>query len=178
MLARGGAGYEKHGLRYQAYVNGPACRVCALRGQCTKDVRRIERWEKEALMERVAGRVAAHPEIIRRRKALVEHPFGTIKFWWHQGALLTRGRRLVQAELSLSALAYNLRRALAVLGLKGLIGALKELRAKVREACQSAPLPDSGACGSRFVLLRLALVWLLTTIFWPEATSRRVFSTA
>ena len=129
-------------------------------------------------MERVAGRVAAHPEIIRRRKALVEHPFGTIKFWWHQGALLTRGRRLVQAELSLSALAYNLRRALAVLGLKGLIGALKELRAKVRETRQSAPLPDSGTCGSRFVLPRLALMWLLTTIFWPGATSRRVFSTA
>jgi len=64
----------------------------------------------------------------------VEHPFGTIKFWWDQGALLTRGKSNVQAELSLSALACNMRRVLAIIGVNGLKEALESLRAKVREA--------------------------------------------
>lgn len=161
MLARGGAGYEKCGLRYQAYVNGPACRVCALRGQCTKDVRRVERWEKEELMERVSARVAAHPEIIRRRKTLVEHPFGTIKFWWNQGALMTRGRRNAQAELSLSALAYNLRRALSVLGLKELLKALEQLRAKVRETRRLSATAGSSLYRLARHLCRFLRFWLV-----------------
>jgi transposase len=138
LLTRSGQGYEKKGLRYQAYTNPQACKACVMRAQCTtqsgKDVRRIERWEKEEVMEKVSKRVEEHPEIIRKRKTLVEHPFGTIKFWWHQNALLTRGKTHVQAELSLSCLAYNMRRVLAVLGIDGLRKGLEILKAKVREA--------------------------------------------
>ena len=42
----------------------------------------------------------------------VEHPFGSIKQWMYQGAFLMRGLANVRAEFSLTALAYNLRRAL------------------------------------------------------------------
>ena len=63
----------------------------------------------------------AQPQIYAQRKALVEHPFGTLKFWWGQGAFLTRGKAAVNAEISLSALAYNLRRVLNVLGVQALL---------------------------------------------------------
>jgi transposase len=124
---------QKHGLHYQAYADPEACRACPLKAQCTKgDHRRVTRWEKEHLMEAIAQRVADHPEIIGARKNLVEHPFGTIKFWWGQGALLTRGRVNVQAELSLSAWAYNFRRVLTILGAAGLRQALQKRRKSAR----------------------------------------------
>lgn len=121
--------YEKHGEITFAYAQPGACRTCTLKAQCTQTAyRRIERWEKETLIEQVAERVARHPQIVARRKSLVEHPFGTIKFWWGQGALLTRGRAGAQAELSLSAFAYNLRRVLALLGVAGLVAAIHARR--------------------------------------------------
>ena len=49
-----------------------------------------------------------------RRRATVEHPFGTIKQWMYQGAFLMRGLEKVRAEFSLTALAYNLRWVLKI----------------------------------------------------------------
>jgi hypothetical protein len=46
-----------------------------------------------------------------------EHPFGSIKQWMNQGAFLMRGLESVRAEFSLTALAYNLRRAINILGI-------------------------------------------------------------
>lgn len=132
VLKRKGS-YQKHGDVTFSYSNAEACRACPLKSRCTKSAyRRIERWEKEAVIESIEARVAAHPELIKKRKAIVEHPFGTIKFWRGQGALLTRGRRQVQAELSLSALAYNLTRVLALLGVAGLIAAITANKESLR----------------------------------------------
>ena len=54
----------------------------------------------------------------------MEHPFGTIKQWMYQGAFLKRGLEKVRAEFNLTALAYNLRRALKIVGFNGLMAAL------------------------------------------------------
>jgi Transposase DDE domain len=69
-------------------------------------------------------RIAARPNILARRREIVEHPFGTIKQWMNQGAFLMRGLEKVRAEFSLTALAYNLRRALNILGVEKLMAAL------------------------------------------------------
>jgi Transposase DDE domain len=53
-----------------------------------------------------------------------EHPFGSIKQWMHQGAFLMRGLANVRAEFSLTALAYNLRRALNILGVEAMTAAV------------------------------------------------------
>ena len=58
----------------------------------------------------MAERLRARPEILDRRREVVEHPFGSIKQWMRQGAFLMRGLANVRAEFSLTALAYNLRR--------------------------------------------------------------------
>ena len=83
------------------------------------------------------ARLAAAPAVIARRKALVEHPFGTIKFWMNQRAFLMRGLEKVRAEFSLSSLCYNIRRVLNIVGVEKLLEALRK-RAAVKNAAWQA----------------------------------------
>jgi len=55
---------------------------------------------------------------------LRQHPFGTIKRWMDQGYFLMRGKKKVSTEMSLTVLAYNLRRVINLLGVKALIEVL------------------------------------------------------
>jgi hypothetical protein len=71
-----------------------------------------------------ALRLAKRPGVLDRRRETVEHPFGTIKQWMCQGAFLMRGLEKVRAEFSLTALAYNLRRVLNMVGFTDLMAAL------------------------------------------------------
>jgi hypothetical protein len=105
------------------YANRAACPLCPLRSRCT-DVRKVSRLENEAAPDRMAERLRARPEILDRRRETVEHPFGSIKEWMGQGAFLMRGLGKVRAEFSLTALAYNLRRALNILGVEKLMQAV------------------------------------------------------
>ena len=105
------------------YGNRRACRDCAMRARCTNDVRSVSRLENEAVLDRMAERLKKRQEILDRRRELVEHPFGSIKQWMHQGAFLMRGLANVRAEFSLTALAYNLRRALNILGVEAMTAA-------------------------------------------------------
>ena len=108
------------------YSSPVACAACAIRARCTGGRwRRINRWENEAVLERMATRLAARPGILDVRRETVEHPFGSIKQWMNQGAFLMRGLENVRAEFCLTALAYNLRRAINVIGIPQLIQAVK-----------------------------------------------------
>jgi len=103
-----------------------ACALCRLKPRCTRarGNRRITRWVDEAILEAMAQRVRAHPEKVKLRKCLVEHPFGTIKRHWNQGFFLTRGLTKVKAEMSLTVLAYNIQRVVKILGVPRMIEAL------------------------------------------------------
>jgi hypothetical protein len=122
-----GFGYAApdRGKARRYYYNLTACAVCAQRAQCTSaPYRKISRLENEAVVERQAARVAARPEVVRARKTIVEHVFGTLRLGGHD-TFLCRGLAMVRAEFSLSALAYNLRRALNLLGVGKLLAALR-----------------------------------------------------
>jgi IS5 family transposase len=107
------------------YANKDACRDCPLRPRCTDaGYRAVSRLEHEDALDRMAARLKAKPEILNRRRETVEHPFGTIKQWMNQGAFLTRGLEKVRAEFSLTALVYNLRRALNLLGMDKMMAAV------------------------------------------------------
>jgi hypothetical protein len=67
------------------------------------------------------ARLAKHPDVLDRRRETVVHPFGTIKQWMNQGAFLMRGLNKVRAEFSLTALDYNLRRVLNIVGVANLM---------------------------------------------------------
>ena len=75
-------------------------------------------------MDRMAARLAARPEVMDRRRESVEHPFSSVKQWMGQGAFLTRRLEHVRGEFSLTALAYNLRRAINLVGIPAMIAAV------------------------------------------------------
>ena len=107
------------------YGNPAACRDCPLRPRCTDaGYRAVSRLEHEDALDRMAARLKARPEFLDRRRETVEHPFGSIKQWMHQGAFLMRGLEKVRAEFSLTALVYNLRRVLNILGMDKMMAAV------------------------------------------------------
>ena len=106
------------------YANRAACSVCPLRSRCTNDFRKVSRLESEAALDRMAERLNERPEILDRRRETVEHPFGSIKQWMNQGAFLMRGLSKVRAEFSLTALVYNIRRVLNILGMDKMMAAV------------------------------------------------------
>jgi transposase len=107
------------------YANRAACLGCPIRPRCTNGYRKVSRLENEAVLDRMAARLRARPEILDRRRETVEHPFGSIKQWMNQGAFLMKGLDNVRAEFSLTALVYNLRRALNILGVEALMAAVR-----------------------------------------------------
>jgi transposase len=114
------------GLKKINYANRAACRGCPLRSHCTgNQVRSVSRMENEAVLDRMQARLAQHPDVLDRRRETVEHPFGTIKQWMNQGAFLMRGLDKVRGEFSLTALAYNLRRVLNIVGVLKLTAAVQ-----------------------------------------------------
>ena len=70
------------------------------------------------------ARVEAQPEKVKLRKQLAEHPFGTIKQAMNQGYFLMRGLEKVRAEMALTVMAYNLKRAIQILGVPRMVAAL------------------------------------------------------
>ena len=75
--------------------------------------------------KKVVVRIKENKEKLKLRMCLSEHPFGTVK--WYDGAhyLLCRGIEKVSGEISLSFLAYNLRRAINLVGVPALIQAAR-----------------------------------------------------
>jgi hypothetical protein len=102
------------------------CAHCALKPRCTrnKDGRKITRWEHEGVLESMGQRLRRDRALFAQRKALSEHPFGTMKRAMDQGYFLLRGLSKVRGEFSLTALAYNLKRVLNIVGVPGLLAAL------------------------------------------------------
>jgi len=111
------------GLRY---YRAAGCATCSLKAQCTRNKgnRTITREQDEHLMDDMAERVRAHPEKMRLRKQLCEHPFGTIKRWFGHDHFLLRGLVKVRIEWSLITLAYNWRRVLNLVSLPKLLEAV------------------------------------------------------
>ena len=127
--------------RRVTYYHREACRACALRPQCTSDPshRKVARWEGEAVLDAMAERLAANPQMTRRRRETVEDLFGTIKHAMNQGHFLLKGLHQVRAEFSLSALAYNLLRVINTLGVQKLVEALRRRLRALARALQRVP---------------------------------------
>lgn len=102
-----------------------ACGSCRLKGQCTAAAQRwVSRHFEEDILNEVADRTTANPMMMRRRSGMVEHPFGTLKRRMDGGRFLVRGLHKVKAEMALAVTAYNITRAINVLGTQRLCQAL------------------------------------------------------
>jgi transposase len=115
---------------YRVYRTN-ACNTCAVRGQCTKARlgRKLRRWVHEEVLERLQHRLRQQPELLKERKKLAEHPFGTIKLAMDQGYFLLKGLKKVTSEFSLTVLSYNFKRVLNIRGVAHMIGSFKPIMA-------------------------------------------------
>src|ERR1700730_17148594 len=103
-----------------------ACQTCALKARSTPGKeRRISRWEHEAVLETVQDRLDRNPDKMRVRRQTVEHPFGTIKAWMGATHLQMRTLPKVASEMALHVLAYNMKRVMQILGVGGLMAAMR-----------------------------------------------------
>jgi hypothetical protein len=119
-----------------------ACPDCPIRSWCTpSDYRRVSRWEHEAVIEAAEARLKDHPEMMQKRRAVVEHPFGTFKAWMGSTPFLTKRQANTGTEMSLQVLAYNMKRAINLLGVTSrvLTRPRPEKDASLRSMC-----PQSG----------------------------------
>ena len=70
------------------------------------------------------ARLDRAPRSMRIRRATVEHPFGTLKAWMGATHFLTRTLKRVSTEMSLHVLAYNIKRTIAIMGVRPLMAAI------------------------------------------------------
>jgi transposase len=124
-------------IRY--FARKASCAACPLRAQCLAPkaaCRNIARWEHEDVLERHRTRMESEEaaQLMRRRSAIVEHPFGTLNCRAGYQHFLVRGFNKVRGEWSLMALCYNFTRTLNILGFDGFVAYLAE---KARIVCQT-----------------------------------------
>jgi transposase len=126
------------------------CGACPLKASCLSakaKYRVIYRWEHEDVLERLRLRMASESasELMRRRSAIVEHPFGTLKCRAGYQHFLVRGFKKVRGEWSLMALCYNFTRVLNILGFERFTAYLAE---KLRLAHSRSPVTSAAALRS------------------------------
>jgi Transposase DDE domain len=79
-----------------------------------------------------------NPDKMRVRRQTVEYPFGTIKPW--MGATHFQMRRLpkVASEMALQMLAYNMKRVMQILGVGGLMAAMRKPSREFAASCSES----------------------------------------
>ena len=122
---KGVIGYE--------YRNYEACKDCESKIRCTKSKkgRVICRHVDQDFLDTIDIQTELNMDKYKLRQMIVEHPFGTIKRSWGAYYFLTKRKISVSAEISLSFLAYNMRRVMSILGNAEILRRLREKRTPV-----------------------------------------------
>ena len=115
-----------HAEDFDFYRHLSACFACPLKSRCTPTkLRRIKRWEHEAVLDRMQNRLERMPDAMLIRRQTAEHPFGTLKAWMGATHFLTRTLEKVRTEMSLLVLAYNIKRMIQIFGVAPLMAAIR-----------------------------------------------------
>jgi hypothetical protein len=100
-----------------------ACKSCSTKNLCTKSIRGkgIHRSEYHEYIQYNKERVELNKQLYKRRQAIVEHPYGTIKRQWGFSYIMTKeSLKRATADVGLMMTAYNLRRIINILGMERL----------------------------------------------------------
>ena len=131
MLTSLGTWHNKRGeanetsYRFKTYRTD-ACKTCALKHQCTKLPKRIiHRSEYQDAVDINDNNIKNNPHYYKRRQAIVEHPFGTIKRHWGYTHTLVKGLQKVNGEMNLIMFCYNFMRTKNILGFEKMMKAIQ-----------------------------------------------------
>lgn len=106
------------------------CRTCLVKGLCTKGAngKLIERSEYTENIEINKQYVEANPDLYKKRQAIVEHPYGTIKRQWGFSYIITKkGKLRASADVGFMLIAYNLRRMMNIIDFRVFLTHLQKL---------------------------------------------------
>ena len=106
------------------------CMQCPVKEECSKATygKGVQRSEYQAYINHNKERIEKNKDYYRRRQAIIEHPYGTIKRQWGFSYILTKKyKERAEADVGLMFTAYNLRRIISILGIDLLITYLKVL---------------------------------------------------
>lgn len=113
ILKSNGSTYKGRNYRFKQYKTNK-CRSCPVREVCTTSKvngKVLQRSEFQRYIEQNAKRVLENPEAYKKRQAIVEHPYGTIKRQWGFDHITTKRTKLrASADVGLIFIAYNLTR--------------------------------------------------------------------
>jgi len=134
-LSTNGNWYKKHhrnSIINVKHYKTKACKNCPVINLCTKNTRGrgrvIERSEYSPYIEQNRRNVESKQHLYKRRQAIVEHPFGTMKRQWGFDHIITKkGISRAEADVGLIFIAYNLKRLLNILGKNALRAYLSAL---------------------------------------------------
>ena len=102
------------------------CSACPIKAKCTTgNERRVSRWVHEDVLERAQARLDNKPDMMRTRRATVEHPFGTLKSWMGSTHFQMKTLPRVSTEMSLHVLSYNMKRAINLLGTEKIMATIR-----------------------------------------------------
>ena len=111
--------------RFKTYRTD-ACKTCVLKHQCTKLPKRIiHRSEYQDAVDINDNNIKQNPKYYKRRQAIVEHPFGTMKRHWGYTHTLLKGLQKVNGEMNLIMFCYNFMRTKNILGFDKMLEAIK-----------------------------------------------------
>lgn len=120
---------------------GIECKGCALRSSCTRSKygRIYHRYHDQDWRDDYKERVRSQlgKDYIKKRKEIIEHVFGTMKYWMGKIPLLLRGKDKVQTEINIYTTAYNLKRLINIESFDRLMEMIKGYRWKIQEEVSS-----------------------------------------
>ena len=115
-------------LPFETCANCPFFEKClSPSDQQQRQGRKIERMEHQDASDQNKARMTTKEgkALYKRRQAIVEHPFGTIKRQWDCAYTLVRSKEKVEGEFSIVFTCYNLRRVMSLIPVSELLDKLK-----------------------------------------------------
>jgi len=107
--------------RFKTYRTD-ACKTCDLKHQCTLLPKRIiQRSEYQDAVDINDNNIKRNPQYYKRRQAICEHPFGSIKRHWGYTHTLLKGLQKVNGEMNLIMFCYNFMRTKNILGFERML---------------------------------------------------------
>jgi len=109
----------ENGSIFQQYKT-TKCKSCPVREKCTKAKQNgkiVQRRKYASNIEANRQRIENDKSTYKKRQAIVEHPYGTIKRQWGFSYIITKKYiHRASADVGFMMIAYNLRRIINILG--------------------------------------------------------------
>jgi transposase len=128
-LTTTGKWHQASAYRFKRYATR-ACKSCSAKDLCSKARygKGIHRSEYHEYIQINKEQVELNKALYKRRQAIVEHPYGTIKRQWGFSYIMTKkSQKRASADVGLMMTAYNLKRIINILGVERLRKYLEDL---------------------------------------------------